>query len=249
MNFRFQFAAIGLVLAAFGQAHAAPINIVAPGSLAGGQVATFDDVAGGASPGTNYNAIFVSGGVRFGERFAGQSNTPVNGFDVLTGTPGGPLTVVAGAPNANLNIFLFGQSNVLTGLGPVGFPDADAIGEGSVAALFSSEQSEFGFDIVGGDGGSATLSFFRRNGSLIDTLVLSGLSNTSYAFRREGNLLDIAGVSIFNSDPGGIGFDNVRFNVPSGGGGGGGTTPEPGTFALVALALLSAYAVRRKLSA
>ena len=47
----------------------------------------------------------------------------------------------------------------------------------SFAALFSTDQSEFGFDLVGGNGGDATVDFFRRDGSLIDRIVLSSLSN------------------------------------------------------------------------
>ena len=47
-----------------------------------------------------------------------------------------------GAANQNLNVFTFTTSQVLTGLGPLGFPDGDAIGEGSFAVLFDFDQSE-----------------------------------------------------------------------------------------------------------
>jgi hypothetical protein len=229
-------------LAVCSSSFAAPINSIAPGSLTGGQVTTFDDVSGGGAPGTNYNGVFVSGGVSFAERFVGQSLSTAGGFDTLSGTPGAPLILQVGAVDQNLNIFLNGSSQVLTGLGPSGFPNFDAIGEGSFAALFSTDQSEFGFDLVGGDGGSATVNFFRRDGSLIQAVVINSLSSQSYAFARDGNVFDIAGISIHNNDGGGIGFDNLRFNVPSTGG----TVPEPATLALVGLALAGMGMSRRK---
>lgn len=227
------------------QASAAPINLVAPALLTGTQIATFDDVPGGASPGTNYDGVFVSGGVSFAERFAGQVNTPVGGFDVLSGTPTGPLSLAVGVAGQNLNILINEGTQVLSGLGTVGFPSFDAIGEGSFAALFTTDQSEFGFDLIGGNNGSATVNFFRRDGSLIDQIILTGLSDQSYGFKRDGGVFDIAGVSVHNSDLGGIGVDNVRFDVRSGGNGGG-TVPEPTSLALAGLALLGLAAARRR---
>ncbi|WP_287461418.1 PEP-CTERM sorting domain-containing protein [Accumulibacter sp.] len=221
-------------------AQAAPINQVAYASLTGTQVVTFDDVAGGAAPGTNYNGVFVSSGASFAERFAGQTNTPSGGFDVLSGTPTASLSLAVGAPNQNLNVFINSGSQVLTGLGPSGFPDFNAIGEGSFAVLFSTDQSEFGFQLVGGNGGSATIDFFRRDGSLIDRIVVGGLADAFYGFSREGGTFDIAGISIFNDDAAGIGFDNLKHDVKSDG-----TVPEPGTVLLVGAALASLAGRRR----
>jgi PEP-CTERM motif len=243
MNSLFRLAPIVLLGLAGAAATAAPINQVAPGTLTGTQLTTFDDVAGGGAPGTNYDGVFVSGGVSFAERFAGQTNAPSGGFDVLSGTPTAALSLAVGSAGQNLNIFINGASQVLTGLGPAGFPNFDAIGEGSFAALFSTDQSEFGFDLVGGNGGTAFVNFFRRDGSLIDTISLGGLSDQSYAFTREGGVFDIAGISIHNNDLAGIGFDNLRFNVRSGG-----AVPEPSTLMLMALALLCmSRVVRRKI--
>lgn len=234
----FHGAILGLGLAlAVGFAQAAPINQVNYGDLLGTQLITFDDVTGGAAPGTNYDGILVSGGASFAERFVGQSNTPSGDFDVLSGAPSGPLALAVGAAGENLNVFENGGSQVLTGLGPLGFPNFDAIGEGSIAVLFANDQSEFGFQLVGGDLGTATIDFFRRDGSLIERIVLSSLSNSFYGFSRDGGLADIAGISIFNNDLGGIGFDNLKYDVATT------QVPEPSALVLLltgGIALLSA---------
>ena len=206
----------GLAIGLSATAAQAQITQVAYGSLTGTQTVTFDDVAGGAAPGTNYDGVFFSNGVGFAERFVGQTLSTGTGFDTLGGAPsGGGLTLQVGAPGQNLNVFVNGASQVLTGLGPTGFPSFDAIGEGSFAALFSSDQSQFGFQLVGGNGGNAFVSFFRGNGSLIQTINLTGLADTFYGFQRDGGVNDIRGISIYNSDEGGIGFDNLKFDVRS----------------------------------
>ena len=190
-----------------------PVAQVDPATLTCDGTVTFDDVTGGAAPGTNYDAVFESGGADFAERFAGQTLTANGDFDVLSGSPSNPLALQTGAANQNLNVFVNVSSQVLTGLGPVGFPSSNAIGEGSFAVLFDFDQSEFGFDLVGGNGGTATVDFFGRDGTLIHTIVLTALSDQSYGFQREGGLNDIAGISIQNDDTGGIGFDNLCHDV------------------------------------
>ncbi len=226
-----------------GNAIALPVNQVSYGSLTGTGLITFDDVAGGTAPGTNYDVIFESDGADFGEHFLGQTITYNGNFDTIEGSPSGDLSLVTGSPGQNLNIFDYNGSNVLTGLGPVGFPDYDAIGEGAFSVLFDYDQSEFGFDLVGGDSGSATIDFFSRDGSLISSFNLTGLSNQSYGFKREGNIKDIAGISIYNIDEGGIGFDNLLHDVP---GGPGPAVPEPGTILLLGFGLVGLTGLRRK---
>lgn len=214
-------------------AGAAPINAVPYGSLSGTEIVTFDDVPGGAAPGTNYNGIFVSGGSAFAERFTGQVLSTSGDFDVLSGTPTASLSLALGLAGQNLNIF-DNSTNVLTGLGHLGFPSFSAIGEGSFAVLFSTDQSEFGFQLVGGNAGTATVDFFRRDGTLIQEIVLTGLADAFYGFSREGGVKDIAGISIFNDDGGGIGFDNLKHDVVSTGG----PVPGPASVLLVGLGLL-----------
>jgi hypothetical protein len=226
----------------------AQIAQIAYGSLTGSQLVTFDDVAGGSAPGTNYNSIFFSNGVGFAERFAGQTLTNAAGFDQLGGAPtGGSLTLVTGAAGSNLNVFINGGTQVLTGVGPTGFPANDAIGEGSIAALFSSGQSQFGFQLVGGNAGTANLSFFRADGSLIQNIALGSLADAFYGFSRDGGVQDIFGISIWNNDAAGIGFDNLKFDVRSTGGT---VVPEPTSLAMFMAGLgIIGVVMRRRRSA
>lgn len=226
-----------------GQVFATPV-IVTPGSLSSSAgLITFDDLQGGVSTGTDYDDILVSNGASFAERFVGQTLTHSGGSDILGGNPVGPLSLEVGEPSRNLNIFSYkNTSNVLDGLGPARdeFPVEKTLGEGSFAVLFLYDQSEFGFDLVGGNAGNAYVSFFTRSGMLIDAITLSGLNeNQSYAFSREGAYSDIAGFSIYNNDPGGIGIDNIRLYVPVS------AVPEPATSLLLIVGLVGAGLLRK----
>jgi hypothetical protein len=192
-------------------AQSGAVQSVAPSSLSTSSTVTFDTVAGGSAPGTNYNGVLALDGVSAAERFVGQPIAVGSGFDTLSASASGPLRLQAGAANKNLCVFVNTNGNVLAGVSDVGFPSFDAIGEGSFAFLFGTDQSEIGFDVVGGDGGSATIIFFRRDATVIDTLVLGGLGQASYGFRRAAGASDIAGCSVHNDDPAGIGVDNLRF--------------------------------------
>ena len=152
----------------------------------------------------------------FAERFVGQSLSYSGDFDVLSGFPTDPLALQVGAASENLGVMYHTPwlSQVFYGLGPVGFPDYDAVGEGAFAVLFDYDQSEFGFDLMGGDNGNVYISFFRRDGSLIDVFTLTNITEGSYAFKRVGGVNDIAGISVYNDDPAGLGFDNLCHDVP-----------------------------------
>jgi hypothetical protein len=188
---------------------------VDPSTLDCSGMITFEDVAGGDPPGTNYDDVFESDGAYFAERFVGQVLDFAGDSDVLSGEPTDPLSPQVGDPNDNLDVVYYEpvDSQVLSGLGFRGFPNFDAIGEGAIAVLFDYDQSEFGFDLLGGDGGDAFVNFFRRDGSLIDMIVLPGLASQTYGFARAGGIRDIAGISIHNLDPAGIGFDNLCHDV------------------------------------
>ena len=255
-------AAISASTVAVSQAEAAIIQQVSPNTKTGTGSITFSGVTVNPPPttGNNYNSVLFGQdvnstttnvfGAYFAERFQGQSLTyqspipPGTGqFDQLSGTPSNQLALQVGLPSQNLNIsnqsILY--SRVLSGLGPAGFPSAEALGEGAIAVLFDRNQSEFGFDLYAPNaGGSTTLSFFRRNGSLINNITLSGSDTLSfsctpwsnppgspcppyiqrsYLFRQDSGANEIAGVSIYNYDLGGIGIARIVYNNPG--------APEP----------------------
>jgi hypothetical protein len=176
------------------------------------RTASFEDLDGGASPGTSYDIVLWSGTILFGERFQGQTLGNAGDFDVVSGTPSDPLTPQAGSAGQNLNIFTY-VSNVLVGLGHIGFPDIDAIGEGSIALYFPAPQRRVGLQLVGGNGGSATLDFYRADGSLIDSIVLTGLGEFRYGFETADATNSIAGILIQSTDASGVGLDDVCYEA------------------------------------
>ena len=164
--------AVGLLGATALPAQVTQVNYA---TLTGTEFIAFDDVVGGPSPGTDSIGVLVVDGVAFGERFSGQTLTAAGNFDQLGGAPSGGLTLVAGTAGHNLAFFLSPAGNVPSGIGTAGFPTLDAIGEGAVSLLFSSDQSEFGLRLAGGHNGNANIGFFREDGSLIQSIVLGNL--------------------------------------------------------------------------
>jgi hypothetical protein len=219
----------------------AQITQVDYNALTGTQLVSFNSVAGGTGAGTNYDELLIVGGVGFGEHFSGQTVTPFGNFDQLSGAPSEGLTLLPGDEGQNLTVFQSPAGAVLSGNGPQGWPIFDAIGEGAISLLFSTDQSEFGFRLAGGNAGNAYVSFFGGDGSLIQTMTLSALPVVaSYGFSRDGAVHDIRGVSIWNDDVTGFGLANIRFNVAS-------AVPEPATWAMMLMGFGAAgYSMRRR---
>ncbi len=152
-------------------------------------------------------------GISFGQMLVGQTQSEINGFDVITGTPTGPVTIdetTDAAVGVNILPFL---GTIIDGLGSVGFPDPAAIGDGAVTVLYDQSQSVVAFDVVGANGGEMTIQFFNRAGMLLDTITVFGVMPNTYVFGNGGTT--IAAMTITNTDPGGLGFDNFIF-TPNG---------------------------------
>lgn len=243
---------------ALGTAQAAAINQISYGDVSGVGTIGFDSVPGGPV----LDGVVQIGAAKFGEHFKGQSVGTSGLFDTLSGAPVGPLNLLSGGVDKNLYLTQGG----LAGLGAAGRlgdpcldpddPDCvppvlsdDAIGEGAISILFDGDQSEFGFELLGANQGLLHLAFFRIDGSLIERLdpIRLDLGLQTFGFRRSGGVKDIAGISIWNEDEGGLTFDGLKFDVitvrqPPGGG----TVPLPSALLLAGLALGAALGLRRR---
>lgn len=174
------------------------------------------------SPGTMLEGVQTFEGASIAERFVGQVITQHQGFDRLTPMAQGPLRLQAGAPGQNLSVsFIFMLSNQLEGLAPPGYPAREASGEGAISILFDRDQFALGFRVAaelppreaGPARGMMTVTFYRRDGSMIDTMPVElEWGRAAYGFLRNGEERDIAGIAITNSDPAGIAIDDLIFD-------------------------------------
>jgi MYXO-CTERM domain-containing protein len=211
---------------------------------------TSENFSGFASGGSGpRNTVVQGNGLSFGERFAGQQlgtqtidfpGFVTASYDVLSGSPTSVLTLEAGSADRNLWI---GDTQtqtgfVIAGCGPNGSAfGPSGVGHGSVAVLFDADQSQLGFRIGGQNGSTGIVSFFRRDGSLIETLNLSLVGvipgftpDLTFGFLRDGAVADIAGFSITHNDFAGIYMDDFIFSS---------SVPAPGAIALLGLAGLA----------
>lgn len=184
----------------------------------------FETLPRRAEPGFDLSAPVREPGVRIGEHFAGQA-VAGDRFDRVGGAPTPPLSVRAGASGQNLSVAFhrgFG-SNALFALGPRGFPDLAARGEGAVAVLFDRDQSAFGLRVhsdyavaLGGvpNPGTVELRLYSRDGRLIAAHrhpLVPGI--TGIGLSRVGGVPDIAGFTLTTDDPGGIAIDDILFQL------------------------------------
>ena len=189
-----------------------PVCVVARDDLGLAHMITFEDVQSSLGVGHPVEGILVRPGARFGERFAGQQIKTAGDFDDVSGAALSPLTAIPGDPGANLGAMRLPGTIVLHGHGPARFPRTEAIGEGAIAIEFDDDQGALAFDLRGGEHGSLTVIFLRRNGSEIARLRLADLGEERYGFTRPPGEADIAGILLLNDDPEGIAIDNLAFD-------------------------------------
>ncbi|MEP2029124.1 MAG: hypothetical protein ABJI96_10525 [Paracoccaceae bacterium] len=192
----------------------APICIVDPDSLALTQIITFDDMPSSFGPGRLVDEVLVVPGAQFGERFAGQTRDTLGTFDYITGAPEAPLVAISGGPGETLSVTRMSDTNVLNGFGPERYPKRDAQGEGAISVLFDRDQSALSFELRGGEDGTARLLFLRRDGTIVQDIVVNSVREHGFGFVRSDGTADIAGFVLTNGDPQGIAMDNLRFEPP-----------------------------------
>lgn len=224
--------AASLAVVAYAPAGAA-ITQVSYASITASQTVAF----AGQPLGTRNEVIFGSG-VAFGERFAGQMVTQNGVFDALSGMPDAPLIVIAGPAGQNLSLLGPVVAGIYTD------PLSSSVqGTGAVSLAFSTGQSQFAFSVFGADnGGTVTASFFGSNGGLLglQTVPLSMFGTADFGFMSDTN--DIFGISLTNTDRGGIGYGDIRYNVASNLV----AVPEPTTWAMMIFGFGAIGAATRK---
>jgi hypothetical protein len=190
-----------------------PICAVAPDQVSLAQLEDFESLAGGFGPGRLYRQVIDAGTVAFGEHLEGQARGADGPYDRITGAATAPLRLGDVPRGALLSITRIGQSSVLNGLGPEGYPRRAAEGEGAIAILFDTDQAALSLDIVGGEGGGARVQFLARDGAVLDQHDLVSLGEETRAFHTAGMVPLIAALVLTNNDPEGIAIDNLRYGL------------------------------------
>ena len=186
----------------------------------------FEGVATLPEPGQVVDGTFGNARVQIGERFDGMAlevhDDGRSRFDKVTVSPPAlPLRLVPGTPGHNHSIAYhagFG-SNALFPLGPERFPAASARGEGALALRFDPPVDAFGFrvhaDYVDPLGsrpppGRLTLVLHDADGRMIAMRLLKlQHGRMGFAFEARG----IASVTLTNTDPGGVAFDDILYPI------------------------------------
>lgn len=189
-------------------------------------IVTFEILPPRPEPGYVLDHGIAFAGGRIGSAFVGQTQSDVGGFDRLDGAPAAPLSLVTGPARRGLSLAThrgFGSMAVYP-LGPAGFPAIEARGEGSVAVLFDDDICQIGLrvhsdypDPLGAapaPRGTLTLTAYGRDGDRlgrVSAALPQGLS--AQGLRSADSLAIIAGLTVENTDPGGIALDDLAFGL------------------------------------
>jgi len=181
----------------------------------------FDALPSAAEPGHRIDQHWRAPGLTIGERLAGPTAHDTAGFDVLTGVPAQPLRAIPGTQGQTFAIahhMGFG-SNALFPVGPKGADLPEGRGEGSAALVFDTPQTAIGLrlhaeypDPLGQRPapGTAVLTFHDASGQITQLTLPLSHGVLSFGWRSD---LGITGLTIQNSDPGGIAIDDILYDV------------------------------------
>lgn len=168
-------------------------------------------------------------GVSFGEYFVGQTvhayrpgrNGVWADFDRISGRPDAPLRLGKSARNQNLSLQWVRPLSAyqLHGRGARSVLLNNALGEGAISILFESPQRRFGLrynaSTIVEPAGTMTIDAYRDDGTRLGVRVVRTKDQGHYGFETTCEQDLIQGVTITNSDPGGLGIYDVVYDMPS----------------------------------
>ena len=181
-------------------------------------------------PGHLIAGLYTTLGATIGERFDGQDvrvthNALGQRFDALSGTPHAPLTALPGAPGQTFSVAAHrGLASLAAfALGPLGYPEIGARGEGAMAVEFVRAQSATGLRVHAGypdplgtrpTPGEVHITFYRADGSALARVthrLTVGVNALAWRFPAH----DLAGFSVTTTDPGGLAIDDILYALPA----------------------------------